>query len=112
MDVALAQRASFQVAQDDVPGIYGYQRVPSAGACEFCQSVAGSYCKSANASPLHSQCSCTLSPLTSAHPSAKWLPDGTHVADDFAVHEHGELGAVLTNPDDSFTTEAEIGASA
>ena len=88
----------------------GTSASPSAGACDFCQSVAGAYCRSANSMPLHNHCSCTLEPLTSAHPSAKWLPDGTHVADSFAVHEHGELGAVLTNPDDQFTTEAEIGA--
>ena len=112
MDVSLAQRESFQVAQEDVPGIYGYQRVASSGACEFCASIAGSYVKSANAMALHNHCSCTLSPLTSSHPKAKWLPSGAHVTDDFAVHEHGELGAVLGSPDDQFTTEAEIGASA
>ena len=107
MDVSLAQRASFQVAQDDVPGIYGYQRVPSASACEFCQSVAGAYVKSANAMPLHNNCGCSLEPLTSTHPNATWLPSGAHVSEGFAVHEHGELGAVLTDPSDQFTTESE-----
>lgn len=110
MDVSLAQRESFQVAQDDVPGIYGYQRVASASACEFCQSVSGAYTKSAAAMPLHNFCSCSLVPLTSVHPKAKWLPSGAHVSEGFAVHEHGELGPVLASPADQFTTEAEIGA--
>lgn len=107
MDVSLAQRASFQVAQDDVSGIYGYQRVASANACPFCQAISGAYVKSAFAMPLHNNCNCTLEPLTKVHPNAKWLPDGTHITDAYAVHEHGELGPVLTNPDDHFTPAPE-----
>jgi len=107
MDIALAQRESFQVAQDDTDGIYGYQRVASDGACEFCQAVSGAYVKSASAMPLHNNCGCSLEPLTRAHPKAAWLPDGTHITDDYAVHDHGELGPVLTNPSDEFMTESE-----
>jgi hypothetical protein len=88
--------------------IYGFQRVADAGACDFCQAIDGAYCKSADASPLHPRCGCSLEPLTSPHPGAAWLPDGTHVTDTYAIHDHGELGAVIGAPGDAFTTEAQI----
>ena len=44
-DVALASRATYQAAQDDVDGIYGYERVPSATACAFCRKIAGAVCQ-------------------------------------------------------------------
>jgi hypothetical protein len=110
MDVALAQRESFQVAQDDSEAaIFGYQRVASDTACDYCAAIAGAYVKSADAMPLHNFCGCSLEPLTSPHPRAAYLPSGAHIGDDFAVHEHGELGPVLTSPSDQFTSEADIG---
>jgi hypothetical protein len=108
-DVQLSSRATFQAAQDDPAvggGIYGYQRHADGGACEFCLAVNGAYVKSADASPLHPHCGCSLSPLTSAHPRAAFLPDGSHVTDKYAINEHGELGAVLGAPDQHFENEA------
>jgi hypothetical protein len=106
-DVGLSSRATFQAAQDDptLPAIYGYQRVQDSGACDYCAAINGAYVKSADASPIHPHCGCTLSPLTSVHPRAAFLPDGSHVTDKYAIHEHGELGALIAAPDQHFETE-------
>lgn len=97
MDVQLAMRGTMQSVQDTDPGIFGFQRVADGGACEFCQAIDGAYVKSAAAMPLHNHCGCGLEPLTRPHPRAAALPSGV------AVHEHGELGPVLTAPGDHFT---------
>jgi hypothetical protein len=107
MDVQLSSRATFQAVQNEDDGIYGYQRVADAGACDFCEEVDGAYVKDADASPLHNRCGCGLEPLTAPHPRAAFLPSGESVHDAFAIREHGELGAVLTAPDQHFTTEAQ-----
>lgn len=116
MDVQLAMRGTMQAVQDADPGIFGYQRVADGGACEYCAAIDGAYVKSANAMPLHNHCGCGLDPLTSPHPRATTLPDGTRIRDvrggplidtphpdAVAVHEHGELGAVLAPAGDHFT---------
>ena len=92
-DVQLAMRATANAVETP----YGYQRVADGGACEFCQKVDGAYVKSATAMALHNNCGCSLEPLTAPHRLAAHLPDGV------AVHSHGELGAVLTSPEHSFT---------
>jgi hypothetical protein len=108
-DVALSSRATFQAVQEADDGIYGYQRVADGGACAFCQAVNGAYVKSADASPLHNRCGCSLEPLTRPHPRATYLPSGRSVVeDDFAIHQHGELGAYIADPNYEFTSEHDI----
>lgn len=97
MDVQLSARATFEAVQQADDGIYGYQRVADGGACDFCQMIDGAYVKSADAMALHNNCGCSLEPLTAPHPRVAKLPSGV------AVHDHGELGAVLTSPEHSFT---------
>lgn len=109
MDVQLASRATFQAVQDADGGIYGYQRIASSGACAFCQEVDGAYLKFADASPLHNNCSCSLAPLTEPHPRARFLPSGIEVKrEGFAIHTHGELGAVIGDPSHAFTSEGDF----
>jgi hypothetical protein len=102
MDVQLSMRATADAVQANSTGIYGYKRVADATACEFCREVNGAYVKRANAYPLHNRCGCGLEPLTEPHPLAAKLPSGV------AVHEHGEMGALLTPADDHFTSAAQI----
>jgi hypothetical protein len=106
MDVQLAFRASADEIGRADDGIYGFQRVADGGACAFCLEVDGAYVKTADASPLHNHCGCGLEPLTDPHPGAAYLPSGSAVRDGYAIHEHGELGAVLTAPGQDFTTAA------
>lgn len=102
-DVQLASRATFQAVQDTDDAIFGYQRVADGGACDFCQAIDGAYVKSADASPIHDRCGCGLEPLTRPHPRASYLPSGAAVSDDYAIHQHGEMGSVLTAPEHTFT---------
>jgi hypothetical protein len=101
MDVQLSMRATADAVGLE-RGIYGFRRAADAGACEFCRLVDGAYVKSASAFPLHNHCGCGLEPLASPHPLAAELPSGV------AVHEHGELGSVLTASGDYFTPESQI----
>lgn len=100
-DIQLAARATFAAVQDADPGIRGYRRVPDAGACQFCLTVAGAIVKSARAMPLHPHCGCSLEPVIDT------VAD-TPLPDTVAVHDHGELGPVLAAPGQHFTTEHEL----
>lgn len=97
MDVQLASRGAFAAAQQADHTIRGYQRVADAGACEFCRAVDGAFVKSALAMPLHNHCGCSLEPIVD-------VVHDTPLPAAVAVHNHGELGAVLTAPGDHFTT--------
>lgn len=103
-DVQGSMRATANAFQQSTDGIYGYERVADAGACDYCASIDGAYVKSADAMPLHPGCGCGLEPLTSPHPRAAKLPDGT------AVHQHGEMGVTLGSSEHDFTSAAEIPA--
>lgn len=81
---------------------FGYRRVADGDACQFCVAVNGAYVKSGSAMPLHPHCGCSLEPLTAPHEGAVRLPNGV------AVHQHGELGAVLGDPSHNFTSQSEI----
>lgn len=104
LDVQLAMRGTAQEVQEAGEGIYGYQRVADADACEFCQAIDGAYLKFGDASPLHNNCGCGLEPLTEPHSLlAAYLPSGEAVEDAYAIREHGEVGALLADPAHEFT---------
>jgi hypothetical protein len=101
MDVQLSHRASYGALQRAEPRIRGYRRRANGGACPFCQLVNGAFVKSADAMPLHNRCGCGLDPIMQeVHVSS--VPEGV------AVHEHGELGPLLTDPADDFTGPSDI----
>lgn len=102
MDVQMSMRATANAVQQTEEGIFGFQRVANPGACEFCVRIDGAYVKSADAMPLHPRCGCGLEPLTQPHPRAATLPSGV------AVHQHGELGPVLTDPAHAFTSASDL----
>lgn len=96
-DVQLSSRAAFQAVQNADHGIRGYRRTPDAGACPYCLTLAGAFVKSADAMPLHPHCGCSLTPVVGTDAAVTPTPSNV------AVHEHGELGAVLGSPEDHFT---------
>jgi hypothetical protein len=119
-DVQLSMRASLGAIQSADSNIYGYERVTDGAACNFCLELDGAYVFSADAFPLHAGCGCGIAALEAPHRGAVRLPDGTKVRDfqygplnpqplpeGVAVKEHGEMGAVLTDPSQHFTDEAE-----
>jgi hypothetical protein len=101
MDVQLSHRAAYGAVQQAEPRIRGYRRRANGGACSFCLLVNGAFVKSANAMPLHNRCGCGLDPVI--HDATV-----TSVPDGVAIHQHGELGPMLTSPDDHFTHESDI----
>lgn len=101
MDVQLSMRGAANAVNAADPEMYGFERVADGAACAFCQEVDGAFVKSGDAMALHNNCGCSLEPLTAPRSGPAGLPPGV------AVHEHGELGAVLTDPAHDFTTAAE-----
>ncbi len=97
-DVQASMREASAAFQEADEGFYGYTRVADGDACDFCSEVDGAYVKDAGAMALHNGCGCGLEPNDEPHPRAVNLPSGV------AVHEHGELGPVLTDSAHDFTT--------
>lgn len=118
MDVQLSMRATADAIDQADESFYGYTRVADGDACAFCQEVDGAYVKASGgfAMALHNNCGCGLEPNLEPHRGAVHLPDGTRVREyqhgplngTVAVHEHGELGAVLTAAGDHFTAESHL----
>jgi hypothetical protein len=100
-DVQLAMRAGADAIEQADPNMFGFHRAADPDACKFCQLVDGAYVKRADAMALHNRCGCGLEPNRQPHPLAARLPSGV------AVHKHGELGPVLTDPDHNFRTEGQ-----
>ena len=108
MDVQLSMRQTLVVAGEQDPRILGYQRVPDAGACEFCRLVAGQRYRTDQLMPIHNHCGCGVDVI---------IPENRHrftgnPANDLsvtrdgvtaAVADHGELGPLLVNGEDHFT---------
>lgn len=108
MDVQLAHRETLRQVgeQDDL--ILGYARVNDANACDFCRLVSGQRYRTDQLMPVHNRCGCSVDVITAENRdqfSGKRENDLS--VDGAAVHEHGELGPVLTDPDHHFTTEAQ-----
>lgn len=113
MDVQLAMRETSDLIDERDDGFFGYVRVANGDACPFCEEVDGAYVKASDgfAMALHNGCNCGLEPNSEPHVGAVNLPNGTEVRpyqygplnDSVAVHEHGELGPVLGNPEHDFT---------
>jgi hypothetical protein len=118
MDAQLSMRAAAGAIDEADPNLYGYRRVADAGACDFCKAVDGAYIKGSSGfvMGLHNHCGCGLETLREPHPGAVHLSDGTQVRayaygplnDDVALQHHGELGPVLVDPKQHFTSEAEL----
>jgi hypothetical protein len=102
MDVQLSHRAAYSALQEEFPQIKGYQRAANANACDFCNLVHGAFVKSADAMPLHNRCGCGLDPIHFDNFDVSSTPEGV------AVHNHGELGPLLTDPAHEFTGPSDI----
>lgn len=104
-DIQDAMRQSANAVQQADDSIIGYERVADADACTFCQEVDTAFIRSADAMALHNNCGCGLEPVTASARGQRIGQKGQH-GKRVAVHQHGEMGAVLGSPDHNFTTEA------
>lgn len=115
MDVALTTRAAATQIGEVDDRIVGYQRVPDGNACAFCTLVAGQRYRTEDLMPLHNHCGCTVEPILSSE-RGRFTGKGANDLDlpitregvTAAVRDHGELGPLLVNGDDQFTTESDI----
>jgi hypothetical protein len=112
MDVQLAMRQTLTDVAAQHTSIVGYQRVPDAGACNFCRLIAGQRYHSDQLMPVHNRCGCGVDVITAENRGdftgkaandqaipATVGPDGTVAA----VEQHGELGPLVVDGRDSFT---------
>lgn len=117
-DVKLAARSSARDAMVSA-GVKHYKRVPDAHACVFCLTASTQRYSTAELMPLHPRCGCSVMPL---------IGESTHIIDSdllarlkassgrpdywndpkaaIAVHQHRELGPVLTHAGDHFDRAA------
>lgn len=127
MDVSLATRdaADAWIADDD--RIVGWERVPDGGACDFCLLVSTQRYHKGDLMPLHNRCGCTVDPIMDTDTRGRILnrdrleelrAKGVTVygrgeprrfgAPAAAVHDHGELGPVITDAHNDFTSEHDL----
>ena len=107
MDVQMASRdalspLSYALGQR----VTGWTRVADPNCCDFCLELDGVTTGPTEPQPLHNNCGCTATPDTSG------MGVGALVAGSIigmaAIHEHGELGPVIADKHDDFTTEADF----
>ena len=65
MDMQLAMRGAARDIGVADSGIFGYERVPNGGACEFCLIASTQRYHTEDLMPLHNRCGCSVEPLTS-----------------------------------------------
>lgn len=111
-DVQLAMRGAVtEIGRLDT-AIKGYRRVADAGACRLCVAAAAQHYHVGQLMPIHSHCGCGVEPLTAdidlAPAKARYEASEHGAEQDIAVHEHGELGPVLAEPGQHFTSELQL----
>ena len=111
MDVAMSARdASVAYAQRS-GRVAGFIRVAEGGCCDFCQRINGARVHSSTPAPLHNHCGCTVKPFEYGSPLASKsftsFRSGS-VFKDAAIHTHGEMGPMITNAANHFTSEGDL----
>jgi hypothetical protein len=139
-DVLLAQRAATDEVIRQEPRIVGYRRVLTGRSCAFCATASTQRYHSDNLMPIHDRCDCGIAPIFGTRDPGNVInrgllgdlkaaardgggnrdywdqrhvtveEDGTVNLPKVAVHEHGELGPVLTDAADHFTGPADVAA--
>ncbi len=133
---AFQEQATGPVESD----IIGWERVLDPDACAYCATASTQRYKSANLAPIHANCQCGIAPVFAENDRAikdfnrqvlANIKDANAGADrpywearhfrvdgdtgevilpEVAVHEHGELGAVISDAAHDFTGPADIAA--
>lgn len=113
MDVAISSRnANLAFRETKGARIIGWTRISELNCCEYCQSIDGTQTGPTEPLPLHNRCGCTAEPITqqSSFSNTALIALGAVIgtAVGVVIHDHGELGPVITAAGDHFTTEAEL----
>lgn len=121
--------------------VVGWERVLDPDACAFCATASTQRYKTADLDPLHANCQCGIAPVfredskaikdfnrqtlrnikkaNEGRDAAYWQArhfrvdgqTGEVILPEVAVHEHGELGAVLTDASHAFTGPGDLAAA-
>lgn len=104
MDVQLTMTHTLREIGSRDDRIVGFQRVPDAGACTFCQLVSGQRYRTDQLMPLHNRCGCGVDVITTAdrHLFTGNAANDLDLPAGVAVEQHGELGPVLADPAHTF----------
>lgn len=135
-DLSLAHRRTALTVLSSEDRVTGFRRVvrpeiARSGSCGLCAAASTQIYKRDDLLPIHTRCNCDVMPIVRASSGQERDP-GRRVNDAdvaaiykaagstkgkdlkevrLAVSEHGELGPVLRNAGDRFTTEAETSAA-
>lgn len=104
-DMQLARTHSARDVMEKRPSITGYRRVLHPPSCDLCVRASRNRYGKRTLQPIHSHCDCGIVPIFEDFDPGKVAND-THEVQGLAqmtVHEHGELGPVLTFSGQHFT---------
>lgn len=114
-DLQLAKTHATRYALERNDGVVGYQRVPDDAACDLCLLASTQRYHSGDLMPIHDRCSCDVEPLFGDTDPGQIINadlldrlDNVAAGTDVVVHEHGELGPVLTVAGQAFTGPDDI----
>ncbi len=117
MDVQNTMRHTLRLVGEADDLILGYARVPDADACPFCKLIAGRRYLTSDLMEVHPRCRCGVEVITAASRDQFFGRRENDLARTTSrdgvstkVVEHGELGALLVNGDDSFAGIEAIAA--
>jgi hypothetical protein len=103
-DLQLARTHSARYVGMRAGEIVGFRRVLSPGACTLCEGATAMFGRQ-ELMPIHGHCTCGSVPVFRGGPDPGEIGEGAPSDDDRGtpvVHEHGEIGPVLTSADDDF----------
>lgn len=104
-DVQLSMRAASREIGLRDGRITGFRRVLSGKSCALCASASTRTYSRGDLLPIHGNCDCTVAPIIGRRdPGARSPQPVQQDGPAPAVHEHGELGPVLTDADHEFTS--------
>lgn len=82
--------------------VVGYRRVTDGDPCKLCASASTAVYRTSVLMPIHARCSCSVLPALGGVPAPVAAADDATVA----VHQHGEIGPVLTEAAHRFSSVA------
>lgn len=130
-DMLATARDEMQRVMAESPKVIGYRRVihpelSETGTCGLCMVAADRFYTVDDLLPIHDRCKCTIAPITKDHDpgmrlnredlDALYKAAGGTAGDllkriRVSIHEHGELGPILTRQGDHFRSVDDVNRS-
>ena len=116
MDIALAMMAAYVAlgssssdsgSEDE---IVAWRRVADGNCCDYCQMLDGVHTGPDEPQPLHNRCGCTAEPIMRRSRITGDLASPGDSIEGVTIHQHGELGPVISRKGDSFTSIDDLTA--